>query len=137
MIRPAALCRTLKRALWSCSPLRFPSWGRRGVNSTAWSNKRVAGLPRGMALSWEALKAYTLPEPDRVHGPTNAQSKLRLFGHTEEEVRVTLYRDNHAWCPYCQKIWLWLEESQIPYRWVVHRHRHREEVASSRELEPL
>jgi glutathione S-transferase len=29
---------------------------------------------------------------------------------------VRLYRDNHAWCPYCQKIWLWLEEKQIPYR---------------------
>jgi glutathione S-transferase len=29
---------------------------------------------------------------------------------------VTLYRDHHAWCPYCQKVWLWLEEQQIPYR---------------------
>jgi glutathione S-transferase len=27
-----------------------------------------------------------------------------------------LYRDHHAWCPYCQKVWLWLEEKQIPYR---------------------
>jgi glutathione S-transferase len=31
-------------------------------------------------------------------------------------VRVTLYRDNHAWCPYCQKVWLWLEEKRVPYR---------------------
>ena len=31
-------------------------------------------------------------------------------------MRVTLFRDNHAWCPYCQKIWLWLEEKQVPYR---------------------
>ncbi|MEB3213479.1 MAG: glutathione S-transferase family protein, partial [Leptolyngbyaceae bacterium] len=44
------------------------------------------------------------------------QARLRLFGHDESEVRVTLYRDNHAWCPYCQKVWLWLEEKQIPYR---------------------
>jgi glutathione S-transferase len=31
-------------------------------------------------------------------------------------VKVTLFRDYHAWCPYCQKIWLWLEEHKIPYR---------------------
>jgi glutathione S-transferase len=70
-------------------------------------------------LSWQELAdlattRYTPPDP--VNGATNAQSRLRLFGHTEKEVRVTLYRDNHAWCPYCQKIWLWLEEMQIPYR---------------------
>lgn len=27
-----------------------------------------------------------------------------------------LFRDHHAWCPYCQKIWLWLEEKKVPYR---------------------
>ena len=53
---------------------------------------------------------------DPVNGATNAQSRLRLFGQAESDVRVTLYRDNHAWCPYCQKIWLWLEEKQVPYR---------------------
>ncbi|MEG4960542.1 MULTISPECIES: glutathione S-transferase family protein [unclassified Microcoleus] len=67
-------------------------------------------------LSWTELEALTDFEVDRVNGPTNAQSRLRLFGKTESDVRVTLYRDNHAWCPYCQKIWLWLEEKQIPYR---------------------
>lgn len=67
-------------------------------------------------LSWTELAALTDFQIDRVNGPTNAQSRLRLFGHGESEVRVTLYRDNHAWCPYCQKIWLWLEEKQIPYR---------------------
>ena len=55
-------------------------------------------------------------ESNSVNGPTNAQAKLRLFGASEADVRVTLYRDNHAWCPYCQKVWLWLEEQRIPYR---------------------
>jgi glutathione S-transferase len=67
-------------------------------------------------LSWTELETLTDFECDRVNGPTNAQARLRLFGHDESEVRVTLYRDHHAWCPYCQKIWLWLEEKQIPYR---------------------
>jgi glutathione S-transferase len=68
------------------------------------------------SLSWKELEALTDFQVDRVNGPTNAQACLRLFGKTEPDVRVTLYRDNHAWCPYCQKIWLWLEEKQIPYR---------------------
>jgi len=67
-------------------------------------------------LSWPELEALTDFQLDTVNGPTNAQARLRLFGQTESDVRVTLYRDNHAWCPYCQKIWLWLEEKQIPYR---------------------
>lgn len=67
-------------------------------------------------LSWPELEALTDVQIDTVNGPTNAQARLRLFGHPESDVRVTLYRDKHAWCPYCQKIWLWLEEKQVPYR---------------------
>lgn len=67
-------------------------------------------------LSWKDLEALTDFQEDPVHGPTNAQARLRLFGQDESKVQVTLYRDNHAWCPYCQKVWLWLEEKRIPYR---------------------
>ena len=73
-------------------------------------------------LSWAQLEAFLPPQEEeallqrRREGPTNAQSRLRLFGRPESEVRVTLYRDHHAWCPYCQKVWLWLEEKRIPYR---------------------
>ncbi|PZV05757.1 MAG: glutathione S-transferase [Leptolyngbya sp.] len=67
-------------------------------------------------LSWTELEALAKYQVDPVNGLTNAQAQLRLFGHPESDIRVTLYRDNHAWCPYCQKIWLWLEEKQIPYR---------------------
>lgn len=67
-------------------------------------------------LSWQQLAELTDFAIDPINGQTNSQSTLRLFGQTEADVRVTLFRDNHAWCPYCQKIWLWLEEKQIPYR---------------------
>lgn len=67
-------------------------------------------------LSWPELEALTNFQIDPIQGPTNAQARLRLFGHAATDVRVTLYRDHHAWCPYCQKVWLWLEEKQIPYR---------------------
>ncbi|MCP9774896.1 glutathione S-transferase family protein [Cyanobium sp. WAJ14-Wanaka] len=70
------------------------------------------------APSWQELEQAVgaLQPLDRIEGPTNAQAQLRLFGLPEASVRVTLYRDHHAWCPYCQKVWLWLEEKRIPYR---------------------
>lgn len=67
-------------------------------------------------LSWHELERLAATQADPVNGPTNAQARLRLFGQPEEAVRVTLFRDHHAWCPYCQKVWLWLEEKRIPYR---------------------
>eukprot|EP01036_Dinobryon_divergens_P055829 gene55829-74551_t len=73
----------------------------------------------GEVPSWEKLQELLegrLEGDDPINGPTNAQATLRLFGRPESEVRVTLYRDHHAWCPYCQKVWLWLEEQRIPYR---------------------
>jgi glutathione S-transferase len=76
----------------------------------------VDSLPDGRPASWEQLESWAAPEADRIDGPANPQARLRLFGQEESAVRVTLYRDHHAWCPYCQKVWLWLEEHRIPYR---------------------
>tara|TARA_Y100001968_G_scaffold72631_2_gene63980 strand:+ start:1683 stop:2942 length:1260 start_codon:yes stop_codon:yes gene_type:complete len=67
-------------------------------------------------FSWEKLQELAKEEPNLIEGPTNPQAPLRLFGKPESTIRVTLYRDHHAWCPYCQKVWLWLEWKQIPYR---------------------
>ena len=68
------------------------------------------------AMSWEELAIYATDSIDRINGLNNPYSSLRLFNKSESEAIVTLYRDNHAWCPYCQKVWLWLELKKIPYR---------------------
>ena len=67
-------------------------------------------------LTWEDLNKFEIEDLDRINGINNSYANLRLFGHNENDVIVTLYRDRHSWCPYCQKIWLWLEFKRIPYR---------------------
>jgi len=50
-------------------------------------------------------------------GAAHTDALLRLFdAKSEEDVRVTLYRDDAAWCPYCQKVWMLLEEKRIPFK---------------------
>jgi len=75
-------------------------------NAPSWDELEALVTERATALGWE--------EPDHVNGPTNPYSLLRLFG-TNDKPRVKLYRDHAAWCPYCHKVWLLLEEKQIPY----------------------
>ncbi|MEB3332880.1 MAG: glutathione S-transferase family protein [Synechococcaceae cyanobacterium] len=75
----------------------------------------MAGLQK-LPPEWQELDALAAAEPDRVNGATSAQALLRLFGAPQSAVRVTLFRDHHAWCPYCQKVWLWLEERRVPHR---------------------
>mgnify|MGYP003307106231 FL=1 len=72
--------------------------------------------PTRNAMSWEELAIYAANPIDQINGLNNPYSSLRLFNKSESEAIVTLYRDNHAWCPYCQKVWIWLELKKIPYR---------------------
>ena len=67
------------------------------------------------ALSWEELESLTDKDTDLINGPNNSYALLRLFGQDKSSTRVTFYRDKHAWWPYCQKVWLWLEWKRIPY----------------------
>ncbi|CAK9038706.1 Glutathione S-transferase DHAR2 (Chloride intracellular channel homolog 2) (CLIC homolog 2) (Glutathione-dependent dehydroascorbate reductase 2) (AtDHAR2) (CytDHAR) (GSH-dependent dehydroascorbate reductase 2) [Durusdinium trenchii] len=87
--------------------------------ATARTTAARAALRPKKAYTWDELAAYvptTLTDIDYENGPPIAQSRLRLFGRPQTEVRVTLFRDNHAWCPFCQKVWMWLEEKRVPYR---------------------
>ena len=67
-------------------------------------------------LSWKDLEKFALEEVDRVNGLNNSYTNLRLFNKNKTDAKLIFYRDRHAWCPYCQKIWLWLEFKKIPYK---------------------
>ena len=67
-------------------------------------------------LSWKDLEKLQAEDIERVNDVNNSYTNLRLFGHKESDVKLIFYRDRHSWCPYCQKIWLWLEFKKIPYK---------------------
>mmetsp|Transcript_9491 Transcript_9491/g.10668 ORF Transcript_9491/g.10668 Transcript_9491/m.10668 type:complete len:273 (+) Transcript_9491:105-923(+) len=79
------------------------------------------------APAWDDLRAKleSMQTPDEKafrknleegRGPPNAMANLRVFDKDESAAKeVILYRDSASWCPYCQKVWMTLEEKQIPY----------------------
>ncbi|EOD26651.1 glutathione dehydrogenase [Emiliania huxleyi CCMP1516] len=100
-----------------------------GGKAASGASGAAVTLPADSAPSWVDLKAAVAATPAgemlgeeralqaKGLGPPHTDARLRLFGaKSESEVRVTLFRDTAAWCPYCQKVWLLLEEKRIPYR---------------------
>ena len=75
------------------------------------------------APSWTELQALLIEKqtveeralPDlraKGRGPPSSKAALRLFDAPDGyEPRVVLYRDTAAWCPYCQKVWMYLGTS--------------------------
>jgi len=60
----------------------------------------------------EVLKHWA----DRAEGVVpHTDAKVRYFGTERKKPRVKIFRDQAAWCPYCQKVWLLLEEKQVDY----------------------
>ncbi len=72
-------------------------------------HKEVLASEEGAALEQDRLLR------EKGAGSPHADNDLRLFG-TSGEPRVTFYKDRASWCPYCQKVWIMLEEKKIPYR---------------------
>jgi glutathione S-transferase len=82
-------------------------------NAPSWESLRqqVLATPTGIRLQQEA------DDREKGLGPPHTDALLRLFdANDDSDIRVTFYRDRAAWCPYCQKVWLLLEEKRIPYR---------------------
>lgn len=50
-------------------------------------------------------------------GEPHVDNLLHLYSaKSEDDVRLTLYRDHAAWCPYCQKTLLMLLIKRVPFR---------------------
>ncbi|KAJ7547668.1 hypothetical protein O6H91_08G097600 [Diphasiastrum complanatum] len=66
-----------------------------------------------MLPSWETLSKI-LDAKSEIPSETLSRAKVRLFGE-DKESKLIFYRDDSAWCPYCEYIWLALEEKKISY----------------------
>ena len=94
-----------------------------GSNKVAPNGKMDAALDAIATDSWskirETLESQQTPEErafrknlEKGYGGASPMHKVRLFDESnkEEDIQVKFYRDSASWCPYCQKVWLWLEE---------------------------
>lgn len=62
--------------------------------------------------SWESLSEKCsdgIEEAERL-----PNTKTRVF-EGGQEPKLVFYRDNSSWCPYCERVWMQLEEKRIPY----------------------
>jgi glutathione S-transferase len=99
------------------------SGGNLALNPTI--DAKLTGLGHSLDSIRKTLASLQAPDEHKFrdnlikgYGPASPLHKIRLYDESnkEEDIRVTFYRDSASWCPYCQKVWLTLEEKRIPYR---------------------
>lgn len=72
--------------------------------------------------NWEELlqvaqqntTAKWISRPGQTPATATISSHLHRLSPGEKP-SVLLYRDTHAWCPFCERVWFALEEKQIPF----------------------
>ena len=108
--------------LWSAAWAFFPAAHVRPGRTPVLSLAATAS-----AMDWEALSRVNQASPagsalvtdlalrQQGLGKAHSDNDIRRFDSTAEP-RVVFYKDRASWCPYCQKVWLLLEEKRIPYR---------------------
>ena len=126
----AALCQQLKRKEGLHIGMRFPqvaalasSFLFPGSQGFSMSISTVSSAP-----SWAEVEAsvgktevgQALDKETKLRstgqGSAHVQNKLRLFDSKEKSPAITFFRDNAAWCPYCQKTMLLIEEKKVPIK---------------------
>jgi len=55
-------------------------------------------------------------EQGLIHSPLATHRLFNRNSSGQAEVYVSFFRDSAAWCPYCQKVYMTMEEKQIPYK---------------------
>ena len=102
-------------------------WSFLPPRRTTYSDSRLSATS-GM-LDWSGLRNVNLASPSgkMIEAEFTSRREGRGTAHTDNEIRlfdlpagtqprVTFYKDRASWCPYCQKVWILLEEKRIPYK---------------------
>lgn len=77
---------------------------------------RPGGMPGGSTARASAVVMKNAAVAF-VTAPTWAELELDMPAAPEQtpEPKLTLYRDNNGWCPFCERVWLSLREKGISY----------------------
>lgn len=89
-----------ERTSWDSSECTAPDWDELRSMHDAQATPAQLAFRETLATSPNAASLATERRFDLPEG---------------QSPRVVLYRDQAAWCPYCEKVWLALEEKRVPY----------------------
>lgn len=107
-IGPSKLGRLGNRHPSSSAPLQSSRRRAEAAAAEMATTEVMESAPAWQSFS-EKLRGAKFGLTERV-----AHAKDRVFS-IDQQTKVVFYRDNSSWCPYCERVWLQLEEKKINY----------------------